>query len=152
MSLPVTGFPSKEPRNSNQETLSSQRHLWTSYGTWISATCLLFAGIFYWLYHSALCVLPLPHGPTLLDGLGGTDVTGGPIVATKQDIQAQNPPTMPSNGNALWYKNEACNWVREYLPIGNGYLGGEYSCGIFTQPSYSNMTSYDSDGIWRCHF
>ena len=45
---------------------------------------------------------------------------------------------MPSNGNALWYQEEASNWVNEYLPIGNGYLGGESFHSIFTLPSYWN--------------
>ncbi len=70
--------------------------------------------------------------------LGGTDITGVAILAIKHYIQAQNLPSMPSNGNSLWYKSEASNWVREYLPIGNGYLGGESSCGIFVRSSYVN--------------
>ena len=148
MSLPATGFLSKEPRHGNQETLSSQRYLWAPYRIWVSATCLLFAGISSWLYYSALFCPPLPHGLPLLDMLSGTNIASTAILATQHDIQAPNLPCMPSNGNALWYKNEASNWAREYLPIGNGYLGGEYFCRIFTHPSYLN----GSNGIWRCDF
>lgn len=136
---PATGFSPKESRNGNQEILSSQHRLWASHRVWITATCLLFAGISYWRqwpYYSALLSLQLPHGRPLWGILGGTDIVGVAILAIQQYIQAQNLPSMPSNGNALWYKNEARNWVREYLPIGNGYMGGESSCSIFTRFSY----------------
>src|SRR5882757_366666 len=72
MSPPATAFSPKVPRNGNQEILSSQHHLWASHRAWITATCLLFASIFYWLqwpYYSALLSLPLPHSPSLLDML-----------------------------------------------------------------------------------
>ena len=141
MSPPATTFSPKEPRNGNQEILPSQHHLWASHRAWITATCLLFASILYWLqwpYYSALHSLPLPRSHSLLDMLGGTDITGVAILAIKQYFQSQNLPSMPSNGNALWYKNEASNWVREYLPIGNGYMGGEPSCSISVRSSYIN--------------
>ena len=83
--------------------------------------------------------------------LGGIDIIGVAILAMKQYIQAQKLPGMPSNGNALWYKSEARNWVREYLPIGNGYLGGESSRSICVYSSYVN-DFFGSDGIRRCHF
>ena len=137
MCPPVTGFSPKESRNGNQEILSSQHRSWASHRVLITATCLLFVGISYWLqwpYYSALLSLPLPHIRPLLDIR--TDITGPAILAIRKCIQAQNLPSMPSNGNALWYKNEARNWVREYLPIGNGYLGGESSCNISTRSSY----------------
>ena len=34
------------------------------------------------------------------------------------------PPGFPSSGNGLWYTAPGTIWVRELLPIGNGYMGG----------------------------
>ncbi|CAE6406040.1 unnamed protein product [Rhizoctonia solani] len=33
------------------------------------------------------------------------------------------PSGFPASGNGLWYSEPAVNWSRQYLPIGNGYLG-----------------------------
>jgi hypothetical protein len=104
-------------------------------------TCLLVSVISYWFswpHYPALFSLPLPRASTLLDMLG------------MQGTQNQGPPSMPLSGNALWYKKEAFNWVREYLPIGNGYLGGVYLRGIFKFLFRSD--SFGSDGVWRCDF
>jgi len=34
------------------------------------------------------------------------------------------PPGFPSSGNGLWYTAPGTIWTQEFLPIGNGYLGG----------------------------
>lgn len=34
------------------------------------------------------------------------------------------PVGFPASGNGLWYAQPAVNWSTQYLPIGNGYLGG----------------------------
>lgn len=36
------------------------------------------------------------------------------------------PSGFPSTGNGLWYTEPAVNWSTQYLPIGNGYLGGTW--------------------------
>jgi len=66
--------------------------------------------------------------------------------------QPQSPPNVPLNGNALWYQNEAVNWVREYLPIGNGYLGGESFHSISIPSSFTEMAPFGSHGIQWCDF
>ena len=98
----------------------------------ITITCLIFAGISHWLpwpYYGALFSLLHPRNFTVSD-------IGGAILAISQWTQARSFSSMPSNGNALWYKEAASNWVTEYLPIGNGYLGGESFRSIFTHSPY----------------
>lgn len=34
------------------------------------------------------------------------------------------PQSFPSSGNGLWYTQPGDVWAREWLPVGNGYLGG----------------------------
>jgi len=34
------------------------------------------------------------------------------------------PPGFPSSGNGLWYSKPGRIWAKEWLPVGNGYLGG----------------------------
>lgn len=36
------------------------------------------------------------------------------------------PSGFPKSGNGLRYSEPAVNWSTEYLPIGNGYLGGMF--------------------------
>jgi len=148
----TTRFPSKEPRNGNQEIQSSQCPRLAPQKAWIPMIYLLFASISHWIlcpYYSALSSLPMlrsfPFG-------GGTDITSGAILAILQVIQPQSPPNVPSNGNALWYQNEAFNWVREYLPIGNGYLGGESFRSIPIPSSFTEMAPFGSHGIRWCDF
>ena len=33
----------------------------------------------------------------------------------------------PSSGNGLWFTKPAESWASEWLPVGNGYLAGNYS-------------------------
>jgi len=34
------------------------------------------------------------------------------------------PSGFPSSGNGLWYSKPGRIWAKEWLPVGNGYLGG----------------------------
>lgn len=34
------------------------------------------------------------------------------------------PSGFPASGNGLWYTSPGTSWVKEWLPIGNGYLAG----------------------------
>lgn len=36
------------------------------------------------------------------------------------------PSAFPKSGNGLWFTQQGDNWSREWLPVGNGYLAGEY--------------------------
>lgn len=139
MHQPVTGLQLNKPRRGSQEILLS---LWASQKAWMAMMCLFFAAIscwFSWSYYSALFNLPLLRRSALLKMLGGADIAGVAIPAILRRTLA-HPLNMPLNGNALWYKKEAVNWVREYLPIGNGYLGGECFRSILTLSSYWNAS------------
>ena len=134
----ATRFPSKEPRNGHHGKLSS---LLASQRVSMCIMCLIFTGISHWLlwlHYSALFSLPLPRRFPFSDMLSGTDIVGWAILSRLPWIQFRSFPSMPSNGNALWHREEASNRVREYLPIGNGYLGGESFRSIFTLFSYWN--------------
>ncbi|QRW12317.1 glycoside hydrolase family 95 protein [Ceratobasidium sp. AG-Ba] len=41
----------------------------------------------------------------------------------KEVVIGLTPARFPESGNVLWYNRPAINWVTEFLPIGNGYLG-----------------------------
>jgi alpha-L-fucosidase 2 len=36
------------------------------------------------------------------------------------------PSGFPLSGNGLWFTKSADSWVREWLPVGNGYLAGNH--------------------------
>ena len=38
------------------------------------------------------------------------------------------PPGFPASGNGLWYTapGSEVDWSEQWLPVGNGYLGGEH--------------------------
>jgi hypothetical protein len=36
------------------------------------------------------------------------------------------PSGFPLSGNGLWFNRSADSWVREWLPVGNGYLAGNH--------------------------
>ena len=146
----ATRSPSKKARSGDDEIPSSQRCLWTSKKPWAIMTCLIFAGVSHWLWYLHYSVNFGPPSSILFDILGGVDVASVAIRAVLR-IQTQKPPNMPSNGNALWYNREAVNWVREYLPIGNGYLGGKFFCSRLTF-LFDKMASFGSNGIRRCDF
>lgn len=42
-------------------------------------------------------------------------------------IALSTPSGFPSSGNGLWYTAPGNSWQSEFLPIGNGYLAGEYT-------------------------
>ena len=35
------------------------------------------------------------------------------------------PSSFPTSGNGLWYTTLVNSWVKEWLPVGNGYLAGQ---------------------------
>lgn len=37
-----------------------------------------------------------------------------------------SPAGFPKTGNGLWYTQPGDVWSREWLPVGNGYLGGAF--------------------------
>jgi alpha-L-fucosidase 2 len=37
------------------------------------------------------------------------------------------PAGFPASGNGLWYSAKGVIWSRDYLPVGNGFLGGKYT-------------------------
>ena len=37
-----------------------------------------------------------------------------------------SPAGFPKTGNGLWYAQPGDVWSREWLPVGNGYLGGTF--------------------------
>jgi alpha-L-fucosidase 2 len=39
------------------------------------------------------------------------------------------PPEYPASGNGLWFNSSGIVWSRDWLPIGNGYLAGEFRPG-----------------------
>lgn len=45
-------------------------------------------------------------------------------IATYDSSSCSAPPGFPSSGNGLWYTTPGSIWTQEFLPIGNGYLGG----------------------------
>lgn len=48
------------------------------------------------------------------------------------------PSGFPTSGNGLWYSEPAVNWSTQYLPIGNGYLGGMFYNYILSSLSYGS--------------
>jgi alpha-L-fucosidase 2 len=60
--------------------------------------------------------LPYSVRERLLSALG---------IVTYVSLIPSAPPSFPSSGNGLWYTAPGTIWVQEFLPIGNGYLGGE---------------------------
>jgi alpha-L-fucosidase 2 len=36
------------------------------------------------------------------------------------------PPGFPASGNGLWFTQPGVVWAKDWLPVGNGYLGGTY--------------------------
>jgi hypothetical protein len=58
------------------------------------------------------------------------------------------PAAFPTSGNGLWYDQPGTNWATQYLPIGNGYLGGAWQ--LFCPFEFLlQMMVGCSDGQWR---
>ena len=45
----------------------------------------------------------------------------------------------PSSGNGLWYTTPGTVWARDFLPVGNGYLGGGH---VLLDPPRLRQTCY----------
>lgn len=41
-------------------------------------------------------------------------------------IVSAAPAGFPKSGNGLWYTQPGTKWSQEYLPVGNGYLAGQW--------------------------
>ena len=44
------------------------------------------------------------------------------------------PPGLPTSGNGIWFTEPGCGfdfWADDWLPVGNGYLAGQYNDVIF---------------------
>jgi hypothetical protein len=41
-----------------------------------------------------------------------------------QSLYIPRSPVFPASGNAMWYDKPGTSWEKEFLPIGNGFLGG----------------------------
>jgi hypothetical protein len=49
------------------------------------------------------------------------------VLSYSTTILAAAPAGFPKSGNGLWYTQPGGVWSREWLPVGNGYLAGEFS-------------------------
>lgn len=67
------------------------------------------------------------------------------LMATSYAARAA-PTGFPSSGNGLWYSAPATIWSRQYLPIGNGYLGAMTPGGIEQESTQLNIESLWSGG------
>ncbi|KAF8234486.1 glycoside hydrolase family 95 protein [Tricholoma matsutake] len=57
------------------------------------------------------------------------------------------PSGFPSSGNGLWFTKSAHSWVREWLPVGNGYLAESlWSGGPFADPV--RLSQYNLPSIY----
>lgn len=59
------------------------------------------------------------------------------------------PPAFPTAGNALWYRQVADVWSKDYLPVGNGYLGAMVSGGTDLDQTQLNIESLWSGGPFQ---
>jgi hypothetical protein len=83
-------------------------------------------------------ILPYSARERLLSALG---------IVTYVSLIPSAPPGFPNSGNGLWYTAPGTIWVKEFLPIGNGHLGGEQCLLIIIVITkwYSNV---HSDVTW----
>ncbi|KDQ52890.1 glycoside hydrolase family 95 protein [Jaapia argillacea MUCL 33604] len=69
------------------------------------------------------------------------------VLCAQQPSYALAPPSgFPSSGNGLWYTTPGSLWSREYLPIGNGYLGAMLAGGSVQETTQLNIESLWSGG------
>ena len=59
---------------------------------------------------------------------------------------ALTPNGFPSSGNGLWYTSAGAIWSRDYLPVGNGYLGAMTPGGTAQEITQLNIESLWSGG------
>ncbi|PFH51636.1 glycoside hydrolase family 95 protein [Amanita thiersii Skay4041] len=61
-------------------------------------------------------------------------------------LTSSAPPGFPSSGNGLWYTAPGKVWSKDYLPVGNGYLGAMLPGGTTTETTQLNIESLWSGG------
>jgi hypothetical protein len=49
------------------------------------------------------------------------------VLAPSEGAVGAAPSGFPASGNGLWFAQPGNTWVREWLPIGNGYLAGKFA-------------------------
>ncbi|KAF8908099.1 glycoside hydrolase family 95 protein [Gymnopilus junonius] len=59
---------------------------------------------------------------------------------------ASAPSGFPKSGNGLWYNQTGDVWSREWLPVGNGYLGATVPGGTVLETTQLNIESLWSGG------
>ncbi|KAJ3576016.1 hypothetical protein NP233_g701 [Leucocoprinus birnbaumii] len=85
----------------------------------------------------------LPTGPRMKTTLSGSGLWALLSLAT---IGRCAPPGFPSSGNGLWYDKPGMVWAREWLPVGNGYLGAMSPGGTIQETLQLNIESLWSGG------
>ncbi|KAI0079139.1 hypothetical protein K474DRAFT_1705823 [Panus rudis PR-1116 ss-1] len=56
------------------------------------------------------------------------------------------PPSFPSSGNGIWYRKQGSAWSKEWIPIGNGYLGAMTPGGTTKEFTQLNVETLWSGG------
>lgn len=56
------------------------------------------------------------------------------------------PSGFPSSCNGLWYSKPGGIWAREWLPVGNGYLGAMSAGGTYQEIVQLNIETLWSGG------
>ena len=54
--------------------------------------------------------------------------------------------SFPSSGNGLWYTTPGTVWARDFLPVGNGHLGGGY---VLLDLPHLRPTCYSHGARWH---
>ncbi|KAG9087836.1 hypothetical protein FS749_002611 [Ceratobasidium sp. UAMH 11750] len=73
---------------------------------------------------------------------------GGLLLASGNAVGAV-PAGFPASGNGLWYDTPAENWSRQYLPMGNGYLGATVNGDPKSDHLFLNIESLWSGGPFQ---
>ncbi|KAG5652319.1 hypothetical protein H0H81_005432 [Sphagnurus paluster] len=61
-------------------------------------------------------------------------------------LSVSAPPGFPASGNGLWFNKTAKVWSKEWLPVGNGYLGAMVPGGVSSEQTQLNIESLWSGG------
>ncbi|KIL62802.1 glycoside hydrolase family 95 protein [Amanita muscaria Koide BX008] len=56
------------------------------------------------------------------------------------------PAGFPTSGNGLWYSTPGIEWAKDFMPIGNGYLGAMIPGGIVQERTQLNIETLWSGG------